>query len=318
MKLSEIVAYLNLLDSLSVHQEAEESTRRLAAVLHVVLNHAVQVNACSQDLEQNFAAVKTALDNFDTTLGQIKQRLAQMLHELEPAYLAESFRLFDQEMRHDSIQHILNRKLYARRGIDNSSDIALSFRLKNLTAWNYAGMIIGPGTETFIEDMVPLDPLYVVDTHQELIDPSVRRFTPEYQRRLRQYVVNDRGSGTIFNDLPDNQFGVIFAYNYFNYRPIEIICRYIQEIATKLKPGGSFIMTYNNCDQEHGVALAEQYCMCYTPGRLVCNAADAAGLDLVSKHDGPGDVSWIEFARPGKLESLRGGQSLAKIIAIPQ
>ena len=318
MKLSKIVAYLNLLESLQVHEEAGQGLRRLAAVLHVVTNHEVQVNTCSKNLEQNFAEIKNAIDNFDVTLSQIKQHLIQMLHEQEPAYLAESFRLFDQEMQHDSIQHILNRKLYSRRGIDNSSDIALSFRLKNLTAWNYAGMIIGPGTETFIEDMVPLDPLYVVDTHQELIDPSVRRFTPDYQRRLRQYVINDRVPGPIFKDLPDNQFGVIFAYNYFNYRPIEIVRRYIQEIASKLRPGGSFIMTYNNCDQEHGVALAEQYCMCYTPGRLVCNAADAAGLDLVSKHDGPGDVSWIEFARPGKLESLRGGQSLAKIIAIPQ
>lgn len=318
MKLSEIVAYLNLLNSLDVQVEAEDSTRRLAAVLHTVVNHAVQVDTCRQDLKCNFDAVKLGLDNFKCTLDRIKQRLTQMLYEQEPAYLTNSYRLFDQEMRHDSIQHILNRKLYSRRGIDNTSDIALSFRLKNLTAWNYSGMIIGPGAETFIEDMVSLDPLYVVDTHQELIDPSVRRFDPGYQRRLRQYVVNDRGHGPILNDLPNDQFSVIFAYNYFNYRPIEIIRRYIQEIATKLRPGGSFIMTYNNCDQEHGVALAEQHCMCYTPGRLVCDAAEAAGIDLVSKHDGPGDVSWIEFVRPGKLESLRGGQSLAKIIAIPQ
>jgi ABC-type transporter Mla subunit MlaD len=98
MKLSEIVAYLNLLESLQVHEEAGESTRRLAAVLHVVTNHAVQVNACSQELKQNFAAVTTALDDFDTTLGQIKQRLTQMLHEQEPAYLAESFRLFDHDL----------------------------------------------------------------------------------------------------------------------------------------------------------------------------------------------------------------------------
>ena len=43
MKLSEIVAYLNLLESLQVHEEASEATRKLAAVLHVVVNHAVQI-----------------------------------------------------------------------------------------------------------------------------------------------------------------------------------------------------------------------------------------------------------------------------------
>jgi SAM-dependent methyltransferase len=314
MKLSEIVAYLNLLDSLSVHQEAAESTRRLAAVLHAVTNHAVQVDTCSQDLEQNFDAVKLGLDDFERTLDQIKQRLIQILHEQEPAYLAESYRLFDQEMRHDSPQYILSRRL----GISDNSRVALQYRLKNLTDWRLPGMIIGPRTETFIEHMVPMDPLYVVDTHEDLLAPAVRNFTPDYQRRLRQYVVNDYVPGAILNEIPGGQFGVIFAYNYFNYRPMEVIQRYIREIASKLRPGGAFIMTYNNCDRAHGIGLAEQSWMCYTPKRLIVEAAINSGLELVSATDEPGDLSWIEFVRPGDIETLRGGQSLAKIIAIPQ
>ena len=314
MKLSEIVAYLNLLDSLSVHEEAQESTRRLAAVLHVVANHAVQVSTCTQDLERCFDAVKLGLDDFESTLCRIKQQLTQMLHELEPEYLAESYRLFDQEMRHDSVQHILSRRL----GIDNESRLALQYRLKNLTDWRLPGMIIGPRHEKFIEDMVPMDPLYVVDTHQELLDPAVKSFTPDYQRRLRQYVVNDHLPGAILNEIPGGQFGVIFAYNYFNYRPMETIRRYIQEIASKLRPGGTFIMTYNNCDRAHGIGLTERSWMCYTPQRLIVAAATNAGLELVSAIDAPGDLSWIEFVRSGEIETLRGGQSLAKIIAIPQ
>jgi len=314
MKLSEIVAYLNLLESLQVHEEAGEATRRLAAVLHAMTNHAVQVDTCSQDLEHYFDAVKTALNDFDITLGQIKQRLIQILHGQEPAYLAESFRLFDQEMRHDSVTYTLSRRL----AIDSESDIALRFRLKNLTDWRWPGMIIGPGTETFIEDLVPLDPLYVVDQHADLMAPAVQKFTVEYQRRLRQYVVNDHAPQPILNELPNGQFGLIFAYNYFNYRPMEVIRRYLQEIAAKLRPGGTFIMTYNNCDRAHGIGLAERSWMCYTPKRLIVSAAESYGLELVSNHDAPGDVSWVEFARPGELETLRGGQSLAEIIAIPQ
>lgn len=314
MKLSEIVAYLNLLDSLDVHDEAAEATRRLAAVLHVVANHAVQVDSCSQDLEQNFDAVKRGLDDFESTLSRIKQRLVQLLHEQEPAYLAESYRLFDQEMRHDSVQHILSRRL----GINDDSRLALQYRLKNLTDWRLSGMIIGPRTEKFIEDMVSMDPLYVVDTHEDLLAPAVRKFHPDYQRRLRQYVVNEYVPRPILNELPNNQFGVIFAYNYFNYRPIEVIRRYIQEIASKLRPGGTFIMTYNNCDRAHGIGLTERHWMCYTPQRLIVEAAVDAGLELVSATDKSSDLSWIEFVRPGEIETLRGGQSLAKIIAIPQ
>jgi SAM-dependent methyltransferase len=314
MKLSEIVAYLNLLDTLDIHNEAAESTRRLAAVLHVVTNHNIQVNHCSRDLEQCLDSVKNGLDDFENMLGQIKQRLTQMWHEQESAYLTESFRLFDQEMRHDSPQYILTRRL----GASDDSRVVLQYRLKNLTDWRLPGMIIGPRTETFIEDMVPMDPLYVVDTHQDLLAPAVRNFTPDYQRRLRQYVVNDHVPGAILNEIPGGQFGVIFAYNYFNYRPMEVIRRYIQEIASKLRPGGSFIMTYNNCDRAHGIGLAERSWMCYTPRRLIVAAAENSGLELVSAADEPGDLSWIEFVRPGEIETLRGGQSLAKIIAIPQ
>jgi SAM-dependent methyltransferase len=314
MKLSEIVTYLNLLDSLQVQDEAAEATRRLAAVLHVVTNHAVQVDSCSQDLEQCFDAVKLGLNDFECVLSRIRQRLTQILHEQEPAYLAESYRLYDQEMRHDSPQYILSRRL----GISNNSRVALQYRLKNLTDWRLPGMIIGPRTETFIEDMVPMDPLYVVDTHEDLLTPAVRNFTPDYQRRLRQYVVNDYVPGAILNEIPGNQFGMIFSYNYFNYRPIEVIRRYIREIASKLRPGGSFIMTYNNCDRAHGIGLAERSWMCYTPQRLIVATAKESGLELVSSADEPGDLSWIEFVRPGEIETLRGGQSLAKIIAIPQ
>jgi len=314
MKLSEIVAYLNLLESLQVHDQASVATRRLAAVLHVVTNHAVQVNNCSQTLEKNFTAVNTALDGFDDTLAQIKQRLNQMLHEHEPAYLAESFRLFDQEMRHDSVPYILSRKL----AIDPETNIVLRSRLKNLTDWRWPGMIIGPKSETFIEDLVPMDPLYLVDQHQDLLSPCVQKFAVEYQRRLRQYVVNDYVPQPILNELPNSQFGLIFAYNYFNYRPIEVIRRYLQEISIKLRPGGTFIMTYNDCDRAHGIGLAERAWMCYTPGRLVAEAAELHGLELVTNHNAPGDVSWAEFKRPGEIQTIRGGQSLAKIIAIPQ
>jgi SAM-dependent methyltransferase len=314
MKLSEIVAYLNLLESLQVHEEASEATRRLAAVLHVVTNHIVQVNNCSQDLEQNFTAVTTALNNFDSTLAQIKQRLIQLQHNQEADYLIQSFKLFDKEMRNDSAQYVLSRKLQ----IDQKSDVVLRARLKNLTDWRWPGMIIGPGTETFIDDLVALDPLYLVDQKSELLEPAVRRFSVKYQQRLRQYVVNDYNTSPILNELPNGQFGLIFSYNYFNYRPMEVIRRYLQEIAVKLKPGGTFIMTYNNCDRSHGIGLAERSWMCYTPGRLVIAAAKLSGLDLVFSYDAPGDVSWLEFARPGELDTLRGGQSLAKIIAIPQ
>jgi SAM-dependent methyltransferase len=314
MKLSDIVAYLNLLETLDVHDEASVSVKKLAAIIHVIANHQLQFDTFSQELDQQFQNIQSNLNHFSAKLDQLRQTLTQVVAAREPEYLEASFKLFDQEMRFDSPMHILSRRL----PIDPESDTILRSRLKNLTDWRLPGMVIGPGNENFVEDLVALDPLYLVDQHSSLLSPAVQRFGIEYQRRLRQYVVNDHVPNSKLNDLPNNQFGVIFAYNYFNYRPMPVIEQYLKEIAVKLRAGGTFIMTYNNCDRAHGIGLAERSWMCYTPKRLILQAAAASGLEYVLNRDAPGDLSWLEFKRPGEITSLRGGQSLAKIIAKTQ
>jgi hypothetical protein len=96
---------------------------------------------------------------------------------------------------------------------------------------------------------------------------------------------------------------------------MELITRYITEAYQKLRPGGTLIMTYNDCDRAHGVALAERNFMCYTPGSEILKIAELTGFDCTYQHTGLGDLSWIELQRPGKITSLRGGQTLAKIVA---
>jgi hypothetical protein len=314
MNLSHIVSYLNHLDSLDVHDEASEAIRRLDAVRHVVATHDIQVDQLTNELDTNFKSVYDSIDQFKNTLNSLRHELVKQINSQEQKYLENSFKLYDCEMRHDSPEYVLSRQI----STDDKCYSALKYRIKNLTDWRLPGMIIGPRRDKIINDMVPMDPLYVVDTHTDLLAPAIRDFTPDYQRRLRQYIVNDYAPGPILNELPAQQFGLIVAYNYFNYRPMEIITRYFREIATKLRPGGSFIMTYNNCDQGHGVALAERSWMCYTPKRLVIRAAQEFGLELVSAVDAVGDLNWLEFRCVGNIETVRGGQCLAKIIDIPQ
>jgi hypothetical protein len=48
---------------------------------------------------------------------------------------------------------------------------------------------------------------------------------------------------------------------------------------------------------------------------LIEQHATETGFELINAHDGKGDVSWIEFRKPGDIVSLRGGQTLAKVLA---
>jgi len=74
-------------------------------------------------------------------------------------------------------------------------------------------------------------------------------------------------------------------------------------------------MTYNNCNTEIGVGHAERGYMCYTPKKYIVQHAESVGFEFTFEHNGLGDLSWLEFVKPGKIESIRGGQTLAKIVA---
>ncbi len=71
----------------------------------------------------------------------------------------------------------------------------------------------------------------------------------------------------------------------------------------------------HNCDRAQGVGLAERNFMCYTPERHICQHAESIGFESTFSHNGSGDLSWLEFKRPGEISSIRGGQTLAKVLA---
>lgn len=312
MKLSRLVDYRNQLDQMDLDPACGDATRHLDSIAHVITNHRLQIDDRAAVLETNLTEIKESIQRFQDTIADLRSRVQSQITEREPAYFQESLRMHEEEMCFDTTEYILNRRL----GIDDESNILLRTRLRSYGDWRLPGMIIRPANETFIEDMVPLDPLYLVDHNQELLEPSMSKFTAEYRRRLRPYIISDWHMHKILPELPDNQFGLVFAYNYFNYKPLELIKRYLDEILEKLRPGGVFIMTYNNCDRAHAVALVENKFMCYTPGRHIKEYAESIGFEIAYNHVGAGDLTWIELRKPGEITSLRGGQTLGKIMPI--
>jgi hypothetical protein len=280
-------------------------------VFHVVTAFDFQIPERSVILSQNIADVTQAVTRTQSTLTGLKQQVVELISTLEDAFYRESYRVYDTEMCHNKPEYILQRKL----DLDQNSREVLASRMKLFTDWRIPGMLLRPGRESFISSLVPLDPLYIVDEHQDLLDPCLESFPVEYKRRVRPYVIQERLNNKILEQLPEHQFGFVLAYNFFNYKPMEIIKRYLDELFNKLRPGGTIIMTFNDCDRAHGVALAEKNFMCYTPGNTICQYAESLGYQLMHRHTGLGDLNWLELKRPGEITSIRGGQTLAKIIA---
>jgi hypothetical protein len=212
-------------------------------------------------------------------------------------------------MQHETVEYILQRI----RPIEPAKKLQLRGRLLTYTDWKYPGLVIRPSHSPWVEDLVALDPMYFIDTHKDLMAPVTSQFPPEYQRRLRCYVIDEFNNQPIFEALPQQQFGFVYSFDYFNFRPLEVIKKYLLEVFGLLRGGGTFFFNFNDCDRQGGVGLTENHFCCYTPARLIYEHAVKVGYEIVRKEIIDNASTWVELKKPGQLTSIRGGQCLAGI-----
>jgi len=312
MKLSQLVRYLNCIDAQPLPDPDAVCDRELGELSRVVSEGQpslkVRIGQLAQDREQASAAIQSFRDHIADT----RQDIVALIEGMQPAYFAESYRFYNQEMANDSDQHILNRK----PALESSVHHYLTSRIGLHSDWHHAAMVIRPGAGEWLPLMVGSDPLYLLDIRPSLLDPGAAQFPPEYQRRLRRYTLRETDEqGRVLRDLPDGQFGFCLVMNFFHFKPFELIRLYLADIYRKLKPGGVVALTFNDCDRWGGVELAERHFMCYTPGTMLMSLAQSLGFEIQQRYDIDNSNTWLEMRRPGELTSVRGGQSLAKIVA---
>lgn len=187
-------------------------------------------------------------------------------------------------------------------------------RIGNYISWQHSGLLFRPRRPDIINSMVAADPLFLVDTNSVLLSRCTLSFPPQYQNRCRTYLINE-SEENILEFLPTHQFGICVAFEFFDFRPIEVIHHYLIEIFDKLKPGGMLCFSFNDCDKECGIKLAESGFCKYTPRRMVQKYIDDIGYitKFILSDDGHA-LTWVELQKPGELTSIRGGQTIAKIV----
>jgi hypothetical protein len=319
MKLSELVAYRNHLSEFDVGDIQYAARHKLEEIVYNVKNSVIQPRAFTQTLKEDQERVIDAFDHFSSTFVELINELDSMIETAEKTQYADSSRLYNEEVARfgrldENTNKQVNQQILDRR-MPMTADVQqmISNRIKSYVDWKYPGLIIRPGVETFISDLVALDPLYIVDYSKELLQPALSTFPNEYQRRLRMYE-QDPCSTNVLDTLPNNQFGMCLAFNFFEFTPLEVLEQYLKNIFVKLRPGGILAMTFNDCDRAHCVALVEKNFCFYTPGKQVKAIAKSIGYRQMFSWTDMGNLTWLELRKPGELESIRGGQTLAKIV----
>ena len=316
MKLSELVTLHNHLTALTVTDIQSDTDHRVKKIVYELERAPGQVDNFLQELNANSQLLQQSFDQFENDLSRLKLAVKQLIHDQESEWLQKSYTFYEMTLsnrdsqRPEAVTYNRNRRVL----ITEDTESFLRARVSRYSDWHYPAMIIHPMNEPFIQDLVSSDPLYIVDESHYLLEPVLAQYNEIYQRRLRSYVIEESFDYPMLDKLPDQQFGLCFAYNYLNFRPFEILKKYLAEVYQKLRPGGMFVMTFNDCERASAVENVENNYGCYTPSYLVEQLAVTLGYDIVFKWTDGGPSTWIELQRPGQLTSLRGGQALAKII----
>jgi len=309
MILSDIVNYINVLDSLESDSAANAVLHKLDSILKYAQDSSLGDPEILESMTNTRHKIAKKLNQFDSTFKELRQSVFEQIKQQEPKYFAASSSLYNHEMKNDSADHIAQRQM----AVDSITALFLQQRLKRYTSWQHPGMVIRPMHAMHVDDLVACDPMYFVDTHPDLLDRVKDQFTKEYQSRLCYYHIREYTSQNIFWNLPAEQFGLIYAFHYFNFKPMEIIRDYLSEIYTLLRPSGIFAFTFNDCDFGGAVRLTEHHFCCYTPGRLIKEHALALGFTIELDFNDEAGTNWLELRKPGTFETIRGGQNVATI-----
>lgn len=193
---------------------------------------------------------------------------------------------------------------------DKEFDSILQTRINLNSNWQYPCLEIGCRDGEYTKFLVASDPLYIADLVDDFLESAVTQFPSAYIGRVRKYLITDFYH---IENIPKNQFGFIFSYNYFNYLSFHSIKQLLTMVYDWLRPGGTITFTYNNGDLPAAAAYAESHWMTFVPKSLLSLMVKDLGFEIIFSYDNSPAFSVIELKKPGELKSIKLGQTLGEI-----
>jgi SAM-dependent methyltransferase len=185
-------------------------------------------------------------------------------------------------------------------------------RIHLYSSWKYPALEIGCRDGEWTQHLVANDPLYIVDHYREFLDSTMSIFVEQYQRRIRPYLFKDQNMA----ELPQGQMGFVFCWNFLNYRSLDTVKEYLKTVKELLRPGGTFMFSYNNGDIPECAGYVDNGWMSYIPKSMLLPMCESLGYEIVYTRDIRGEgtsISWVELRKPGKLETVKAHQVLGEI-----
>jgi SAM-dependent methyltransferase len=307
-KFSELVKFRNDLAASVEHLQLDSAVNEKIVELTNIkklnpnLNYNTQIDSYIREFSQ-------LIDVNHQTINKIKTTISDITLDID--CLAKT--LFDTDEQRDTFK---NNNIYQLLELNEEQNNYVSNRIGSYCDWLYPSLIIYPREKKWLlSTIVASDPLYLVQHNSIKLRSLTKDFSEVYQNRLRYYDINNK-----FSLLPEKQFGFVLLWDFLNYISVDQFEFYLREIFNLIKPGGSFMFSYNNCDLEGPARIAELIGSSYANARIIETLSKQIGFETIKFEDLPtGDktithISWVELRKPGTLSTVKAHQALARII----
>ncbi len=305
MKLNELVKLRNQLASaLEIETLNSEIEKNYSRLLTLSTDIDQDLSSGIVELANNHKEINTVFQRDCDHLKSLIIQIQDKINDLSSKFFAENYQL---ELKYLDTESIRKTRLIKE---DEEFEQTLLQRINFYSSWQYPTLEIGCRDGEWTKHLVAGDPLYIADFFPEFLSSAVKQFPPLYQGRVRKYLIQDFYK---ISNLPKNQFGLIFSYNFFNYLSIDSIKQYLIQAMGWLRPGGTIIFTYNNADLPAAAGYAENYFMTYVPESILVPMAESIGFETIYFYNCEPAYSIIEFKKPGELKSIKVGQTVGEI-----
>lgn len=202
--------------------------------------------------------------------------------------------------------------------LDQELEIAIRANIHKYSNWYFPALQLGCRSDAkkFTSELIANDPLYICDYDMDYISDVTSQFNTVYNNRIRKYVL----SGHDLLVLPQNQFGFILCWSFFNYVGIGSVEKYLENLLKLLRPGGTLMFSYNNGDIFDCCKLTESGGMSFISNRKIleiCNKigyVEPTSYDMINSDPDVKHISWIEIKKPGELLTTKRSQARGKIL----
>lgn len=294
---------INTINVDSVFKEIRDLATAIANVKLQVENidakHAEYIDQLVAHYEGLLQQVQQPVADFESKLAELNQEITILTYKL----FAGNYEL---EERYGTVEQV---RTIRKISISEDIEDMIKQRISLYTDWRYPALEIGCRDGEWTQHMIAADPLYVIDRQQEFLDSTASNFTPQYQERLRRYLLKNDD----LSMLPTGQFAFVFSFGYFNYVSVDIITQMLRQIKELLRPGGVFLFSYNDGDTPIGAGMAENFARSYMPKSILIPICQSFGFTIEQEFDYNG-ISLLEIKRPGTLHTVKAHQVLGKIM----